>query len=70
MPVDSVDPVPAQLSTDDRPAEIPRYSGDWLNESSGNTAALTSTPETGRPPCDCTLDWITLRHAGNCPPSP
>ncbi|MET8884360.1 hypothetical protein [Streptomyces rubiginosohelvolus] len=41
-----------------------------MNDSSGNAATAFSTrPDAGPLPCDCTLDWITLRHSEDCPSS-
>lgn len=38
-----------------------------MNDSSGEDAAAFSTrPYAGPLPCDCTLDWITLRHSEDC----
>ncbi|SCE16845.1 hypothetical protein GA0115253_1033017 [Streptomyces sp. Termitarium-T10T-6] len=38
-----------------------------MNESSEDAAAFSATADAGHPPCDCTLDWITLRHSKDCP---
>lgn len=60
-------PASAWFHTADRPNALDGYSGDWLNESPDEVAAIISTPDPGHRPCDCTIDWITLRHPGDCP---
>ncbi|AWL85426.1 hypothetical protein BF14_005330 [Streptomyces griseus] len=63
-------PRPAGFHTADRPGEPARYSGDWMNDSSGeDAAAFSARTDAGSLPCDCTLDWITLRHSEDCPSS-
>lgn len=63
MPPDPILPRP-------RPEELPRHSGDWIDESLGQATDTPNPPsEAAHWLCDCTLDWITLQPSDDCQPS-